>query len=151
MSNDFDFLHGEWTSRQRKLVKWLVGSDEWDEFTGEHSAKGFFDGAGSFDENVFASKGFSGVSIRMFNPDKKEWAIYWVDSRTGTLQLPVFGSFENGIGTFYGDDEHQGIPVRVRYIWSKITPTSAKWEQAFSVDGEQTWETNWIMEFTRKQ
>lgn len=26
----------------------------------------------------------------------------------------------------------------------------ARWEQAFSVDGEATWETNWIMEFTRR-
>ncbi len=86
----------------------------------------------------------------MFNPATKEWAIYWVDSRTGVLQPPVFGSFEGGIGTFYGDDEHEGTPVRVRYLWSKITPSSARWEQAFSVDNGQTWETNWVMEFTRK-
>ncbi|MEU9510940.1 hypothetical protein AB0D32_32210 [Micromonospora sp. NPDC048170] len=25
----------------------------------------------------------------------------------------------------------------------------ANWEQAFSTDGERTWETNWVMEFTR--
>jgi hypothetical protein len=24
-----------------------------------------------------------------------------------------------------------------------------RWEQAFSGDGGETWETNWIMEFTR--
>ena len=148
--NDFDFLHGEWTSVQRRLVKWLVGSDEWDAFTGEHASHGFFDGAGSFDENVFPAKGFSGVSIRMFNPETEEWAIYWVDSRNGILQPPVFGSFKDGVGTFYGDDEFQGTPVRVRYIWSNITQTTAKWEQAFSADNEQTWETNWVMEFTRK-
>jgi hypothetical protein len=150
MSNDFDFLHGEWTSRQRRLVKLLVGSDEWDEFTGEASCHGFFDGAGSFDEISFPSKGSSGATIRMFNPDKQEWTIYWVNSRTGVLQEPVFGRFENGVGTFYGVDEVEGTPVKVRYIWSKITPTSAQWEQAFSVDNGQNWETNWIMEFTRK-
>lgn len=27
--------------------------------------------------------------------------------------------------------------------------TSCRWEQAFSTDGEQTWETNWIMDNTR--
>lgn len=150
MSNDFDFLHGEWTSRQRKLVKWLVGSDEWDEFPAESTCHGFFDGAGSFDEIAFPTKGHAGATIRMFNPDKQEWSIYWVDSRTGTLQPPVFGSFTDGVGTFYGDDEHQGTPVKVRYIWSKITPTAAQWEQAFSVDSGQSWETNWVMEFTRK-
>lgn len=40
--------------------------------------------------------------------------------------------------------------MRVRYTWSGITADSARWEQAYSVDGEQTWETNWIMEFTRR-
>jgi len=150
MSNDFDFLHGEWNVANRLLAKRLVGSDDWREFQGESSCHGFFDGAGSFDEISLPARGFSGSSYRMFNPATKEWAIYWVDSRTGVLQPPVFGSFEGGIGTFYGDDEHEGTPVRVRYLWSKITPSSARWEQAFSVDNGQTWETNWVMEFTRK-
>jgi hypothetical protein len=36
--------------------------------------------------------------------------------------------------------------IRVVFIWSAITSSSAHWEQAFSVDGEETWETNWIMD-----
>jgi hypothetical protein len=38
----------------------------------------------------------------------------------------------------------------MRYVWSEITPTSALWEQAFSADGEKTWETNWTMAHTRR-
>jgi len=37
----------------------------------------------------------------------------------------------------------------VRYIWSDITPNSAKWQQAFSDDGGKTWEAKWVMEFHR--
>jgi hypothetical protein len=36
-----------------------------------------------------------------------------------------------------------------RFVWDRITPTSARWQQAFSIDDERSWETNWIMEFSR--
>ena len=44
-----------------------------------------------------------------------------------------------------------GADIAVRFIWSDITPRSARWEQAFSPDDGNTWETNWIMEFTRRE
>src|SRR5947207_1119045 len=138
--NDFDFLQGSWDVANRRLV--TTGGEEWEEFPAVSVCHGFFDGAGNFDEISFPTKGFAGATIRMFDPDKKEWSLYWVSSRTGLLQPPVFGSFTDGTGVFYGDDVYQGTPIRVRYLWSGITPTSARWEQAFSTDGEQTWETN---------
>jgi len=63
----------------------------------------------------------------------------------------VFGNFQNGVGTFNGDDTFNGKPIKVRFIWSKITASSAQWEQAFSPDGGKSWETNWVMDFTRVQ
>ena len=43
----------------------------------------------------------------------------------------------------------EGRPILVRFLWSDITKTTCRWEQAFSVDDGATWEVNWIMESTR--
>jgi hypothetical protein len=37
----------------------------------------------------------------------------------------------------------------VRYMWRAVTSPTPHWEQAFSADGGETWETNWVAEFTR--
>lgn len=37
----------------------------------------------------------------------------------------------------------------MRFVWSGISATTARWEQAFSLDGWDTWVSNWAMEFTR--
>ena len=80
-----------------------------------------------------------------------EWAIWWLDGRypTGPLDPPVKGRFVHGVGNFYSDDVVDGKPIRTRYTWSNITTTSARWEQATSVDTGKTWATNWTMEFHR--
>ena len=49
----------------------------------------------------------------------------------------------------YADGILNGKSIRTRYTWSKITATSAHWEQALSSDAGKTWETNWYMDFTR--
>jgi hypothetical protein len=92
-----------------------------------------------------------GVALRAYDPTTEQWAIWWIDSRNplGALDPPVKGRFDNGVGAFYSDGTLDGKPIRTRFIWSKITPTSARWEQAYSSDAGKTWETNWTMEFRR--
>jgi hypothetical protein len=154
VAHDFDFLVGTWQIANRRLTELFVDSDEWDEFPATSVVQRFFDGAGSFDTIRFPTKGWSGVTLRLFDPEREEWAIHWANSRTGVLRPPsVVGRFVDGRGEFYCDDTHDGTPegrpVRVRYLWSDITDDSAHWEQAFSVDGGETWETNWIMDLAR--
>ena len=36
----------------------------------------------------------------------------------------------------------------MRFVW-KADPIAPRWEQFFSVDAGKTWESNWVMEFTR--
>jgi hypothetical protein len=94
--------------------------------------------------------GFSGVTLRLYNAERDEWSLYWISSRDPTIDTPVVGRFTDGVGTFYGDDTHEGQPILVRFLWSKITPTAAHWEQAFSTDGGTTRETNWMNDLTRR-
>ncbi|EHK59110.1 hypothetical protein MAXJ12_01776 [Mesorhizobium alhagi CCNWXJ12-2] len=61
---------------------------------------------------------------------------------------PMVGRFENGVGVFYGDEEHEGRTVRARFTWMP-SAESPRWEQAFSQDGGKGWETNWVMKFSR--
>jgi hypothetical protein len=147
--SDFDFLYGDWTVVNRRLGTLFAGADDWEEFPGTQRAWELLGGAANVDESVFPTKGWSGATFRLFNPDTQLWSIWWASGQTGTLFPPVTGRFVDGRGDFYGDDEHDGKPIRAHFIWSHITPTSARWEQEFSNDGGETWESNWVMELTR--
>jgi hypothetical protein len=59
------------------------------------------------------------------------------------------GRFADGVGTFLADDTLRGQPIRVRFRWSDTATPIPCWEQAFSPDGGDSWEINWVMRFTR--
>jgi hypothetical protein len=42
-----------------------------------------------------------------------------------------------------------GKPTRTRFIWSHVTPISARWKPAYSTDAGKTWNTTWVFEFQR--
>ncbi len=149
--HDWDWLVGSWNVRHRRLKARLAGSTEWEEFDGTSVLWLALGGLGTVDDNLLELPGgtYRAVGIRAFDPDERRWSIWWLDARTPTIEPPVRGGFEDGVGTFIGDDTLDGRPITVRFQWSQITPTSAHWEQAFSPDGGESWETNWIMEFTR--
>ena len=149
--NDFDFLIGAWKVHHRTLKKRLNGSMEWEEFEGDTVDRKILNGLGNMDENLIHSKKglVHAISLRLFNPDSKEWSIHWSTDVTGTLDVPMIGGFKDGRGEFYSQEVFEGRHIYSRFIWSKITANSCQWEQAFSEDGAKTWETNWIMEFER--
>jgi len=148
--NDFDFLVGTWDSTHRRLSKRLAGSDDWETFPGRTVGYRAFGGAANVDEITFPTLGHAGLSVRLYDPGTELWSIYWASTTApGVLFPPVTGRFVDGVGEFFGDDEHEGRPVRVRFRWTDITATTARWQQAFSADGGETWETNWVMDFTR--
>jgi hypothetical protein len=150
-AHDFDFLIGEWQVRHRRLKRRLAGDTEWIEFDGPGSVRKILDGLGNIDEyriNLPAGA-YTGGTVRLFNPSTELWSLYWMDSRNPGFDPPMVGRFTGGKGIFFGDDHDEGRPIRVRFFWLPMTPTRCRWEQAFSVDGGATWETNWTMDFSR--
>ncbi|QIY65392.1 hypothetical protein HEP85_32080 [Streptomyces sp. RPA4-2] len=148
--HDFDFLHGDWNVHNRRLADFLDDGNDWEEFPATSRCWSLFDGAANIDEMAVPGQGWKGLTLRLFDPAAREWSLNWSSSRGGKLFPPVTGAFgSDGRGVFHGEDTHDGKDVGVRFVWSGISAATARWEQAFSVDGERTWVTNWVMEFTR--
>jgi hypothetical protein len=89
------------------------------------------------------------LSLRLYNPESRQWSLNFANSSGGTVGPPTIGEFKNGRGEFYDQETLNGRSILVRFIISDITPTSCRFEQAFSEDGGTTWEVNWIATDTR--
>ncbi len=149
--NDFDFLIGTWKVHHRRLKERLKESSEWEEFEGDTVDRKILNGLGNMDENIiYRETGpIHAVTMRLFDPQAQEWSLYWATGISGILEVPMIGGFKHGLGEFYSQEVFEGRHIFSRFIWSEITTTSCKWEQAFSADGGKTWETNWVMDFER--
>jgi hypothetical protein len=150
---DFDFLIGSWTVRNRRLAERLKGCADWEEFESTCQARAILGGLGNMDEFTMdrASGRVLAVTLRLFNPANGEWSIYWAASTgNGRLDVPMVGRFKGPRGEFFSQEVFEGRHIFNRFIWTVEAPGSCRWEQAYSADGGKTWETNWIMEFTRQ-
>ena len=150
-AGDFDFIAGNWTVANKKLKTRLNNCNSWDNFSARQEAKIILNGIGNTDRFYANLNGtsFEGMTLRLFNPKTKLWSIYWADSNTGKLDVPVTGSFENNVGHFYAEDIYNGKKVIVMFKWDKTDPANPIWSQAFSADNGKTWEWNWYMNFEK--
>jgi hypothetical protein len=55
------------------------------------------------------------MSLRALDGTTGVWAIWWINSMTGTLLPPVCGGFVGDVGCFVGQDVDDGRPVLVRF------------------------------------
>ena len=149
--HDFDFEIGTWNTRLSILRSPLTGSTSWVEYEGTTVVRKVWDGRANLVELV--AHGPTGhleaLSLRLYNPQSRQWSLNFANSEGGTLTPPAIGEFRDGRGEFYGQESLDGRAIFVRFIISDITPTSVRFEQSFSADGGKTWEVNWIATDTR--
>ena len=150
-SRDFDFEIGTWKTQLKRLVKPLTGSKTWVEYEGVTKVTKVFDGRANLVElKATGSAGtFEGLSLRLYNPQSRQWSLNFANVNSGELVPPAIGEFKNGRGEFYNQDTLNGRSILVRFMISDITPNSCRFEQSFSDDGGKTWEVNWIAVDTR--
>jgi hypothetical protein len=151
--NDFDWEIGTWTTRVKVRRNPLSGAaPDWAEYEGTSVVKPLFGGRANFVElSVAGTRGkIEGGSLRLYNSKAGQWSLNYASVSGGVLTAPVFGGFDrSGRGTFYGQDTLDGRTILVRFVITRPSTNEARFEQAYSVDGGQSWEDNWIAVDTR--
>ena len=151
-AHDFDAQVGRWHTELRRLKAPLSGSTEWVQYSGTSTVTPLWGGKASLAQlEVDGSAGpIEGLSLRLYNPETRQWSLFYSNSRYGTLVgPPTVGSFSNGIGEFYSSDTLDGRAILVRFTIKPESPDRIRFEQSFSDDGGRTWEPNWIATDTR--
>lgn len=144
---DFDWEIGSWRTSVRVLAEPLSASaDEWLQFAGTSVVRPLMDRRANVVElKVSGTSGrIDGMNLRLYEPQATRWSLTFVNMRDGLLTPAVYGGFRDGVGTFYGDDQLGGRPIKVRFLVFREGADRARFEQAFSGDGGTTWETNWV-------
>ena len=151
-AHDFDFFLGNWRVHHRRLRKRLAGSKDWEEFEGSSRCQSLLGGLVNINESESrrGGKTYNGLGIRGYDAASGQWADWYLDgARPIAIDAPGLGRFEHGIGSFFSDETFEGKPVKVRGIFTPIAADTCQWEQAFSPDQGRSWETNWVMRYTR--
>ena len=148
---DFDFEFGDWKMHLSRRLNPLTGSNTWVSYDGTSIVRKVWNGAANLGEIELAGPAgrIQGLSLRVYNPESRQWNLHFASSSSGVLGEAMAGGFKNGRGEFYDQEIFNGKSIFVRFIFSDIGPNSFKIEQAFSDDGGKTWEANWLATFTR--
>lgn len=151
MSNDFDFLLGQWTVINTRLERWMCGCREWIEFESRHEERKLSSGAGTVALHQYTMDRvpFERSVLRSYNEKLDFWKIDRLDERTNLVMNPLQGTFWGNKGSFISRGNLDERDVLVNVEWTKVCETYACWEQALSKDNGRSWETNWVMEFFR--
>jgi len=149
---DFDFEHGRWHTSLRRLLEPMSGRQQWAEYRGTSTVHPLLGGRANLVElEVAGPQGrIEGVSLRLFDTQRRRWTLNYSNVAGGTLELPMSGGFAGGArGVFLGADTFRGRAIVVRFVIEVLDADHCRFEQAFSADAGATWEVNWIATDTR--
>ena len=129
----------------------LTASTTWVEYDGTTVVRKVLDGRANLVELKVSgpTATLEGLSLRLYNPQSRQWSLNFANVNDGKLVQPSIGEFKDGRGEFYNQDTYNNRSILVRFVIIKITQDQYRFEQSFSDDGGKTWELNWIAVDTR--
>ena len=88
--HDFDFEFGSWNVHLRRRLRPLTGSDTWVDLEGTSIVQKVWDGRANLGELKVsnATTHVEGLSLRLYNPQTRQWNIYWSNANDGSLGTP---------------------------------------------------------------
>ena len=131
---------GTWHTKLSRLQHPLSGSTTWFHYEGTTVVRKVWGGRANLVElEVDGPSGhIEALSLRLYDPAARQWSLNFANSSTGIMSTPTIGEFKDGRGEFYNQEKLDGRAILVRFVISDITPTSCRFEQAFSADGGKT-------------
>lgn len=150
-ARQFDFWIGEWKVQNR----FKQADNSWQDQGGARveifavlNGKAIMEFWNGTARDWKETKGFS---LRYFDPETEKWqlALNWPQKDNGGFFF-LEGEFRHNRGEFFSEHQNQnGEPVINRYTFADISDSTLRWNDGTSLDGGKTWETKWIMEFSR--
>lgn len=149
-AHDFDFELGRWKIHIRRARSAFTAVTARDAFDGSTVNCSLWDGAAIQKWRADGPAGhIAGLTLRIYNPQSRQWNLYAADRGDGTLGPAVVGEFRNGRGVFLDQEPMNGRVVLVRSVWSQITANSVHFEAYVSDDAGKTWRLAVITDQTR--
>ena len=94
------------------------------------------------------NKGFKGTSISVYQPKFKRWKQAWADSQGGYFDFE--GEFKGEKRIFKTEPiVRNGKQVVQRMVFKDIQKDSFIWDWEMSMDGGETWNLNWRINYKR--
>ncbi|HMJ07880.1 MAG TPA: hypothetical protein VK468_02675, partial [Pyrinomonadaceae bacterium] len=147
----FDWEIGTWKTKLKRLKGPLTGSTTCVEYGGTTNVTKVWNGKANLVELdvTGGSSHIEALSLRLYNPESRQWSLNFASSAGGTMAIPAIGEFKNGRGEFYNTETLGSRAIYVRFVITCKDADTCHFEQAFSDDGGKTWEVNWIADDTR--
>lgn len=140
-ASQFDFWAGEW------LLDWQNAEGETD--YGKNSIEKKLGGCVIQENFLDDNKTFSGQSVSVYNPNKKQWQQTWVDDAGGYMVFT--GGFADGKMTLSRKVTGKtGSEITQRMVFYDITQNEFYWNWESSTDDGKTWTLNWKIHYKRK-
>lgn len=93
-------------------------------------------------------KGFKGMSMSVYSPQRKVWKQSWTDNQGGYFDFT--GGVKDGNLTFETTKrEKDGVWSQQRMVFYNITDNSLTWDWEATTDSGKTWNLQWRINYQR--